>query len=41
MIKGIDEAWSYKQSLQDDNVWHKLSFNLNDFAVGISQVIMF
>ena len=34
--QGIDEAWSYKQSLQDDNVWHKLSFNLSDFSVDIS-----
>ena len=33
---GVDEAWSFKQSLSDDNLWHKLSFNLNDFAVDIS-----
>lgn len=33
---GVDEAWSFKQSLSDDNLWHKLSFNLNDFNVDIS-----
>ena len=33
---GVDEAWSFKQSLPDDNLWHKLSFNLSDFAVDIS-----
>ena len=33
---GVDEAWSFKQSLSDDNLWHKLSFNSSDFAVDIS-----
>ena len=33
--QGIDEAWVLKVPLQDDGVWHKLSFNLSDLIVDV------
>ena len=33
--QGIDEAWVLKVPLEDDGVWHKLSFNLSDLIVDV------